>query len=44
MENDNIKLQNAIDKVSEQIESLETKHIGGGIYEFRSGDFVVQGE
>lgn len=36
-------LKEAIQKASEQIQFPETKQIGENMYEFRSGDFVVQG-
>ena len=43
MENNNIKLQNAIDKISKQIEFPEVKQIGENIYEYRCGDHVIRG-
>ena len=36
-------LKEAIQKVSEQIPFPETKQIGEDLYEFHSGDYVVQG-
>lgn len=43
MEKSKKDLKEAIQKASEQIQFPEVKQIYEGIYEFRSGDYVIRG-